>query len=101
MRVSHRHYLLILATIFAIEWAAAQLFGGDLGIAYLGTQGDIWDAHKDMALASLGALIAMCATALINVYLQRDFAREWADSLRVKNAEPLGEDAIKRLLSQR
>ena len=41
------------------EWAAAEFFGGDLGIAYLGTQGDVWDAHKDMALASLGALIAM------------------------------------------
>ena len=31
------------------EWMAAELFGGDLGVAYLGTQGDIWDAHKDMA----------------------------------------------------
>ena len=47
-----------------IEWAAAELVGGDLGAAYLGTQGDVWDAHKDMALASLGALIAMTVTAL-------------------------------------
>ena len=46
-----------------IEWGAAEFFGGDLGAAYLGTQGDVWDAHKDMALASLGALIAMCITA--------------------------------------
>jgi putative membrane protein len=83
------------------EGAAAQLFGGDLGMAYLGTQGDVWDAHKDMALASLGAFTAMCGTALINGYLQRDFALEWADSLRVKSMEPLGEDAIKRLLRQR
>lgn len=42
-----------------IEWAAAEVFGGDLGAAYLGTQGDIWDAHKDMALASGGALVAI------------------------------------------
>jgi putative membrane protein len=83
------------------EWAAAELFGGDLGVAYLGTQGDVWDAQEDMALASLGALIAMCATALINVWLQRDFAREWADSLRVKSHEPLGEEVITRLLRQR
>lgn len=41
-----------------IEWAAASLFGGELGAAYLGTQGDVWDAHKDMALAGLGSLIA-------------------------------------------
>lgn len=79
------------------EWAAAEIFGGDLGVAYLGTQGDIWDAHKDMALASLGAVIAMTVTACINLYLQRDFAREWAESLRIKHAAPLGEDEIRRL----
>jgi putative membrane protein len=79
------------------EWVAAEIVGGDLGMAYLGTQGDIWDAHKDMALASTGALVAMVATAAINVSLQRDFAREWSESLRVKRAEPLGEEAIGRL----
>lgn len=83
------------------EWAAAEFFGGDLGMAYLGTQGDVWDAHKDMALASLGALISMVLTALINVALQRDFAREWADSLHVKHAEPLGEIEIRRMLDER
>jgi putative membrane protein len=77
-----------------IEWGAAEVFGGDLGAAYLGTQGDVWDAHKDMALASLGALIAMFVTAMINRYLQRDFASEWAESIRVKRRKPLGEDAI-------
>jgi putative membrane protein len=83
------------------EWGAAEMFGGDLGMAYLGTQGDIWDAHKDMALASLGALIAMLIVVAINRSLQRDFARDWADSLRVKHVEPLGETAIARMLKQR
>ncbi len=76
-----------------IEWLAAELFGGDLGVAYLGTQGDVWDAHKDMALASLGALIAMSATAFLNFRSRRDFAAEWNESLRVKRAVPLGEKA--------
>lgn len=40
-----------------IEWLAAALFGGDLGMAYLGTQGDAWDAQKDMALAAAGAVV--------------------------------------------
>ena len=76
-----------------IEWGTAVVVGGDLGAAYLGTQGDVWDAHKDMALASLGALISMCVTALINRSMQRDFAREWAESIRVKRKKPLGEGA--------
>lgn len=67
-----------------IEWITAELFGGDLGAAFLGTQGDIWDAQKDMALASLGALLAMVVTAAINAHYHRDFAREWHESLRVK-----------------
>lgn len=41
------------------EWLAAELYGGDLGAAYLGTQGDAWDAHKDMLLAALGSAITI------------------------------------------
>ncbi len=77
-----------------IEWGAASMFGGDLGQAYLGTQGDVWDAHKDMALASLGALIAMLVTLVINRSLGRDVAAEFAESFRVKHPEPLGENSI-------
>jgi putative membrane protein len=80
-----------------IEWGAAVLFGGDLGTAFLGAQGDVWDAQKDMALASLGALITMTVTACINYTYQRDFAREWADSFRVRGHEPLGEVALAQL----
>ena len=79
------------------EWLAAEIFGGELGAAYLGSQGDIWDAHKDMGLASLGALIAMLITIGLNRYLQNDFAREWSESLKIKHSRPLGEDEIVRL----
>ena len=84
-----------------IEWGAALALGGDLGTAYLGTQGDHWDAQKDMALATLGAVIAMLVTAAVNWRLQRDFAREWAESLRVKRPAPLGEDALARRIRDR
>lgn len=40
-----------------IEWAVADVFFPEQGIAYLGTQGDIWDAQKDMFMAFTGALI--------------------------------------------
>jgi putative membrane protein len=82
-----------------VEWAVAIVLGGDLGMAYLGTQGDIWDAHKDMALASLGALIAMIIVVMINRAIQRDFAQEWVDSLKVKHQAPLGEDEIARMMN--
>lgn len=53
-------FMLSQSTIYElIEWLAAETFGGDLGQAYLGTQGDVWDAQKDSAMAALGALIAV------------------------------------------
>ena len=41
-----------------IEWAVADLFFKAQGAAYLGTQGDVWDAQKDIFLAFCGAIIA-------------------------------------------
>ncbi|EIF51304.1 MULTISPECIES: DUF2238 domain-containing protein [Sulfurovum] len=40
-----------------LEWLAAVILHPELGMAFLGTQGDVWDAHKDTALAMIGALI--------------------------------------------
>jgi putative membrane protein len=84
-----------------IEWLTAAIFGGDLGPAYLGTQGDVWDAHKDMALASFGALVAMLITVAVNLRFQRDFNREWVESFRVKHKAPLGEDSLARMTRKR
>ncbi|UGA57070.1 DUF2238 domain-containing protein [Vibrio sp. VB16] len=42
-----------------IEWWYAELAGGDDGIAFLGSQGDIWDAQKDMLCDTLGALFSL------------------------------------------
>ena len=47
-----------------IEWGAAIVFGGDLGQAYLGTQGDIWDGQKDMAFAMAGSAITITLLAI-------------------------------------
>lgn len=48
-----------------IEWAVADLFFPAQGGAYLGTQGDIWDAQKDMALATFGAILATTIVSVI------------------------------------
>ena len=42
-----------------IEWLVADVFFPSEGIAYLGSQGDVWDAQKDMGLAFIGAILAM------------------------------------------
>ena len=83
-----------------IEWAAAANLGGDLGQAYVGSQGDEWDAHKDMALAALGALISMSVVALINWKFDRNFGSELRDSLRPREgaATLLGEHRLRDLL---
>jgi putative membrane protein len=42
-----------------VEAVVAQLVSPELGAAYLGTQGDEWDAQKDMIAALLGAVLCM------------------------------------------
>lgn len=71
-----------------IEWVAAEVFGGELGTAYVGTQGDSWDSQKDMALAVTGALIALAIMILVDRRTQRDFARVWSASVRVQLPPP-------------
>lgn len=68
----------VVATLFAlfaimalaagyeiIEWWYAALEGGEAGIEFLGSQGDIWDAQKDMLLDTLGAMASLAAFHLL------------------------------------
>lgn len=48
-----------------IEWAVADIFFKAQGDSYLGTQGDVWDAQKDIFLAFLGAILATTIVSLI------------------------------------
>ncbi len=50
----------ISAIYEVIEWAAAELTG-DAADSFLGAQGDVWDSQKDMALAGIGAIVALLA----------------------------------------
>ncbi|BCS87591.1 DUF2238 domain-containing protein [Pseudodesulfovibrio sediminis] len=42
-----------------IEWWYAVLAGGEAGIEFLGSQGDIWDAQTDMLADTLGAVTTL------------------------------------------
>ncbi len=54
-----------------IEWAVADVFFPEQGDAYLGTQGDIWDAQKDMFMAFTGAVIILLLVSLLKKVLKR------------------------------
>ena len=41
------------------EWGIAAVLAPDAAEAYNGQQGDIWDPHKDITLAVLGAVVAV------------------------------------------
>lgn len=41
------------------EWGVALALAPDMAEAYNGQQGDVWDPHMDMALALLGAVVAV------------------------------------------
>lgn len=58
----HAHLLAVLSIMAAsllyewLEWAIALLLSPEQAEAYNGQQGDMWDAHMDMLLATLGAI---------------------------------------------
>ena len=50
--------IISISTLYEmLEWLAAITFHPELGIAFLGTQGDVWDAQQDTLAAMIGALI--------------------------------------------
>ena len=61
-----------------IEWGVADVFFPSQGDAYLGTQGDVWDAQKDIFLAFTGAIIATTIVSLVkrwgNIYSSDELA---------------------------
>ena len=84
-----------------MEWMVAARVDPAAGIAYLGTQGDVWDAQKDMFMAGVGALVAMLITAMLNMVLDRSFWKEMRASFRIpKDDKPLGEVALEELVEK-
>ena len=41
-----------------LEWGIALALSPEAAEAYNGQQGDVWDAHADMLLATIGSLLA-------------------------------------------
>lgn len=82
-----------------IEWLVAARVDPAAGLAFLGAQGDAWDAQKDMLLAGLGATLAMALVALVHWRMNPGFSRELRESLKAGQGDhPLGEDALESML---
>ncbi|MDD3312495.1 DUF2238 domain-containing protein [Pseudodesulfovibrio sp.] len=54
-----------------IEWWYAVTAGGEAGIEFLGSQGDIWDAQTDMLCDTLGAITALILFAFSGIRAER------------------------------
>jgi putative membrane protein len=59
-------FFLVLCVVLAVaafwellEWWVTLIAAADVGQAFLGSQGDVWDAQWDMLLALLGALVVL------------------------------------------
>ncbi|MBN1383930.1 MAG: DUF2238 domain-containing protein [Elusimicrobia bacterium] len=83
-----------------IEWLAAANVNEAAGIAFLGAQGDIWDAQKDMLMAAIGAVLAMTIIAIINMKYNADFTKDIKESFKPgHDDEILGEVKLKKMLN--
>jgi putative membrane protein len=84
-----------------VEWKAAAVVAPELGLAFLGTQGDIWDAQKDMFLAGMGAIVAMLIVFLLNLWLNPNVTVEIRDSVRLPQGDqPMGEAKLEEWLEK-
>lgn len=84
-----------------IEWQAAKNVDPLSGIAFLGSQGDIWDAQKDMFMAIIGAVIAAIIVMGINWYYKKNFVQDMKESFSLdSNDAPLGEVELSKMKNQ-
>jgi putative membrane protein len=72
-------YFLVLCVVLAIaafwellEWWATLVLASDVGQAFLGSQGDVWDAQWDMVLALIGAAVVL---PIFSTWHDRSMAR--------------------------
>jgi putative membrane protein len=84
-----------------VEWMVAARVDAKAGLAFLGSQGDVWDAQKDMLSAGCGAMLAMLSVAAVNFYYDRNFVRDLQQGFRLdKNDQPLGEIRLRKLIAR-
>ena len=85
-----------------IEWLAAANVDPSAGLAFLGSQGDIWDAQKDMLVAGIGAHVAMLTTFIFKFSIDKNTIKEIKESFKIpKGDKPLGEVKFMELIKKK
>jgi len=85
-----------------IEWLVAVRVDPSAGLAFLGAQGDIWDAQKDMAVAAVGAASSLLIVALVHWRYDPAFGSDLRASLKIDHGDrPLGEQTLWAMLRNR
>ena len=70
-------FVVTIATSYeVIEWLYAVIEGGEAGMEFLGSQGDVWDAQKDMLADTLGAIFSLA----LFWYIRPDLKKEEKES---------------------
>ncbi len=91
--------LAISAAFEIMEWLVATHVDTVLGLAFLGSQGDIWDTQKDMLMAAVGSLLALVIIFCINRIFDKNHFKDFWTSLRIPLGDkPMGEEGLKRLI---
>lgn len=85
-----------------IEWQAAKNVDPAAALSFLGSQGDIWDAQKDMFMALLGAILAALIVFCINWKYRKDFWKDMKEGFKLsRHDHELGEVELARMLHQK
>ncbi len=85
-----------------IEWGAASVVDPEAGAAFLGSQGDIWDAQKDMFVAILGSLGTLFMVMVVHLIYNKDFYKEFKESFRLpKDDKPMGEVLLDEMMHRK
>jgi putative membrane protein len=92
-----------LSAIYEIvEWLAVRAVSNPAaGVAFLGSQGDIWDAQKDMLMALTGSAVAALIVIGINWYGRKNFWKEMKKSFMLPRGDHmLGEEEWKKMFNK-
>ncbi|CAA6825904.1 MAG: Unknown protein [uncultured Sulfurovum sp.] len=84
-----------------VEWGAASVVDPEAGVAFLGTQGDIWDAQKDMLLAIVGSFVSLFLVMLVHIIWNKAFYAEFKESFKLsKDDKPMGEVLLEEMMKK-